>query len=509
MAAQTSTGGIAFNFKSRESATPKPAPDRRFDLLLMGAFSGTQHREGLPALAARQLLRIDRDNLDTVMARLKPTINIAREGQGNLLLTFSELDDFHPDSLYQRLPFFADLHALRRGLQSDSGFARAAEELESLLNLTPPAADAPGATAPGTAAPSPAPSPDGLLDAILDDQQPDQPTASDQWLSQLVDAAAAPYSQPVADPRKEDYLARLDALLSHLMTSILHHPDFQAVESLWRSVAFLTQQLETDQHLTLTLVDIAQEELFADLAAHNPVENSQFNRLITTADAGSTAPRWHAVVGLYQFLPDKLDALMLGLIAKLCEHAQTPFLSDAHSLLAQAQHWFLNGDPDNWQEPASTAFTHTWEQVRALPSAAYVALAAPRLLLRAPYSDRGRSIEHFRFEELAGAVQANQLLWGCGAIALTTLLANRFSEQRTATSDKPAIVERLPLAFYTDSDDDSRQPVPCAECYLTQRGYDQLRAIGLSPLVSLRDRDAIRVPGVFSLHLDGGPLRLR
>ncbi|MBW1745109.1 MAG: type VI secretion system contractile sheath large subunit [Deltaproteobacteria bacterium] len=62
-------------------------------------------------------------------------------------------------------------------------------------------------------------------------------------------------------------LNAVDAATSELMQRILHHADFQTIESAWRGVHFLTSRLETDEQLKLYLLDISKAELAADLGS--------------------------------------------------------------------------------------------------------------------------------------------------------------------------------------------------------------------------------------------------
>jgi anion-transporting ArsA/GET3 family ATPase len=72
-------------------------------------------------------VRVDRDNFDEVLARLAPALEIPLAGGGpRVALRFAELDDFHPDQLYDRLPLFRSLRDTRQRLADPRTFADAA-----------------------------------------------------------------------------------------------------------------------------------------------------------------------------------------------------------------------------------------------------------------------------------------------------------------------------------------------------------------------------------------------
>ena len=63
----------------------------------------------------------------------------------------------------------------------------------------------------------------------------------------------------------------------------------------------------------------------------------------------------------------------------------------------------------------------------------------------------------------------------------------------------------LPLYVYRDEDGDS-QTVPGAEAWLVERAARAMAARGLTPVLSVRDRDTVRVPGLRSLADPPQPL---
>ena len=80
------------------------------------------------------------------------------DGGDGVEVEFSELDSFHPDSLYRELPMFKSLVDLRKRLNNTATFAKAAAEVQAMgggsrrkacsqrpqaaLGAVPPAADA-------------------------------------------------------------------------------------------------------------------------------------------------------------------------------------------------------------------------------------------------------------------------------------------------------------------------------------------------------------------------------
>ena len=82
------------------------------------------------------------------------------------------------------------------------------------------------------------------------------------------------------------------------MRRILHHPDLQALEALWRSVDLLTRELETSSQLQIVLYDITAEEIAADLSSTDALESSGLYQLLVNKpitdlrDRPAVGPRW-------------------------------------------------------------------------------------------------------------------------------------------------------------------------------------------------------------------------
>ncbi len=130
-------GRMEFQFELPRSAS---RPHRRdsdtpLRVLVMADFSGRSRRESPSALlelSSRPLLAANADNLDAVMARLAPKLRLTLNGgTGGAALTigFAQLDDFHPDALYQRLELFQSLRRSRARLLNPASFAQAVAEL--------------------------------------------------------------------------------------------------------------------------------------------------------------------------------------------------------------------------------------------------------------------------------------------------------------------------------------------------------------------------------------------
>jgi len=103
-------------------ATGKPvAAGAPFRLAVLGDFSAGANKGRLEtgaALAKRKPLRVDVDNIDQVIQRLKIAVSLPMAGEGAVEFPIGSIDDFHPDQLYEKVELFEAMADLRQRLTS-------------------------------------------------------------------------------------------------------------------------------------------------------------------------------------------------------------------------------------------------------------------------------------------------------------------------------------------------------------------------------------------------------
>src|SRR5271165_5927554 len=204
-------------------------PDERFSILIVGDFGSGSNP------SVRRPVGVDRDNFDEVLAGMRPEVVFS---QG--VVSFLELDDFHPDRIFRQCEWFRRFGEERSLGQKDAT-----------------------ATPPTSAAAS------GLLDQILDLSGDAPPKPAPEFtgdLSEFIRAVTASHLAPKENASQKEKKARQDLLYTAAMQAVLHNPRFQAVEALWRSVAWLIHGLDTDGDLRIFLLNMPVEQLTSDPA---------------------------------------------------------------------------------------------------------------------------------------------------------------------------------------------------------------------------------------------------
>ena len=498
----------------------RPDPETPFRVALIGDWSGRANR-GLIAsseeLAHWRSLLVDRDNLDQVMARLGPKLHLPLASDDSLSLTidFNELDDFHPDRIFARVEIFASLRQTRARLSNPRTFAEAAAAVREWSAVTATGSGQPGTAPASTSAPDQAAdetdahtaSGGSLLDQILAAPPGESSLESSPMtrpapnlspeISEFVKEAVKPFLAPDIEADQEQLIATVDARIAAEMNAILHHPDFQALESAWRALDFLVTRLETGTELKLYLLDISYPEFKADLRSQKDFRATASYKLLVEQTVGTAGGvPWAVIAGNYTFDFASGDPGLIESISRIAKDARAPFIAGATTHLLGCESLAQTSDPDDWQTPLEAQIEAWWESLRHIPSAAYVGFALPRFLLRLPYGQETEPTEEFAFEEMPLDDPKHECyLWANPAFVVAYLLAKGFSENGWAFGPSDFLeIEGLPL--HIGERDGETEIKPCAEVLLTLRAAKKIIDRGLMPLLSMKDSDTVRLGDV-------------
>ena len=492
---------ISFKNAARQSRPAlKRTTDSAMRILILGDFGGMNNREvsdNNKSEAERLIMQVDIDNFAGVMSRIAPKLQLqlGNDTSPAVSIIFSEMEDFHPDTLFHKLEIFQGLSQLRDRLGNPSTFAEAAEELRSSIQLSSatPVQEQAQASVNATIEDD-ADTIDRLLGARPHDRQETSRISGETFASNYIRNIVAEYIIPDAPPFKDIYIKAVDDAIGAKMRQLLHHPDFQALEAVWRSLYMLVTGLETGETLSLHLLDITKEELFADLIVTG--EGLQFSKLYRLLVeqyvdnwGGET---WSVLVGNYTFGSSLEDLSLLAALGILASHAGGPFLASADSRLLGCRSFADSPDSHDWvgmeQQDAQR-----WQMFRHSPAATWIGLALPRVLMRLPYGSDTEPLETFEFEEIPPTQEQHQaLLWGTPAFYCALLIARSFSEQGWSMQLGDYLeIDELPAYIIKQHGESMLQP--CAEVCLSDKAMEKILNQGIMPFISHRSRNIARL----------------
>ena len=496
-------------------------------LLVLGDFSGRASRNEREPLAGRRPRPIDLDSIDEVFAMLAPQLRLELSEDLVVTITPRELDDLHPDRIYETVDAFGELRSLRARLADPKSFAQAAETLrgagaapgatgsgqagEATGGSTPGGSTPGGSAAGGSAAGGdPGGSPSNEEGAGPNDFErllggaggsggagsPGTERSATSpahrvrtWIENLV----GPHIVPDRDPTQDLYLLAVDDTIGGLLRTILHHPRFQAMESAWRSLLQLVQETAGIESARVVLFDASTEEWIEDLLAGGQLAG------LLSSDRGLGDSAWSWVVIDARIGGAERELRALAALADAAAVCGTAVAGVASPALLGIPSFAEHPEPRDWAGPGEE-ISAAWTELRARASAGHLALAAPRTLLRLPYGKATDKIDRFAFEELSSRRNHEEYLWGNPGYALVvaaTLAAE--GGQAPALGSVGERASRLgsltltELPVHVVPDDGGPGMKACAEVFLTEGAAEELSRRGFTPLVSIRNSNRAKV----------------
>ena len=486
-------------FETEANVLPEDPP---FHILFLGDYSGRESRSDVGAPKRRPIF-IDRDNFDEVISRLGVGLELDLNGDGVdfVNLEFTELEDFHPDRIFRRLPLFSELRDIRKRLLNPDSFERAAGEVRSWFAQEGEESktdDATGNDEQNEESASAQPSSDNLLDQILsqDDSgasKPQRQKSQTSELSAFVSKLVEPHLIKTDEKEQARLLEIVDDATGELMRSILHHPQFQALESAWRGLYFVVRRAETDVDLKLFLLDISKDEIADKLKSVNDLTDSMvFDVFIKDTIETPGGEPWAVFCGNYNFGVNVDDVATLMRLSQLSEAANAPFISHIRPDMFGISSFASSPDYRDWKISEDSNEFKLWNTLRSAPESRFLGLAVPRFLTRLPFGEKSDPTEHFSFEEIGKDSKHDQFLWTNPSFFCALLLAQSYRVHGWEMgSGLFRDIEGLPVYLYEEEGE--TQTKPCAEVVLTETACNKILEEGLMPLLSFRNTDRVHL----------------
>jgi len=122
----------------------------------------------------------------------------------------------------------------------------------------------------------------------------------------------------------EAMIAELDRKLSEQVNEILHHADFQQLESAWRGLHYLVNNTETDEMLKIRVLNISKADLAKTLKRYKGTSWDQspvFRKVYTEEYDQFGGHPFGCLVGDYYFDQTPPDVELLGEMSKIAAAA--------------------------------------------------------------------------------------------------------------------------------------------------------------------------------------------
>jgi len=286
-------------------------------------------------------------------------------------------------------------------------------------------------------------------------------------------------------------IADLEKRICDQLDEILHHEDFNAMESLWRSLQFLIERTEFNENCEIAVVNVSKQALLEDFEDVPEITQSKYYQLVYSDEYGQFGGRpYGVVISDYKFGPRAPDIKCLQQLANVSAVAHAPFLAAASAELFDIESYSkfsrLRDLGAIYSQPAFVK----WNAFRQSTDSRYLGLTLPYFLLRESYNT---DIGGLRYQEKI-TNKDSDLVWGCSSFAFATRLLDSFAKYRwclNCTGQEDGQVEGLKMKDGKIS----------TQFILTDRRESDVVEHGFIPLSVHKGEDTAAFYSAYSAHL--------
>ncbi|MCR4942009.1 MAG: type VI secretion system contractile sheath large subunit [Campylobacter sp.] len=226
----------------------------------------------------------------------------------------------------------------------------------------------------------------------------------------------------------DEMIAHIDNILSAQMDEILHHEEFQKLESTWRGLNFLVGRTDFNKNIKIVLCDAQKEEILDDFEANLDITQSAMYKQVYSAEYGQFGGEpIGCIISDYDMDKTNVDMNYLNKMSSISAMSHsvllTTFSPKFFGLTDYSEISKIKDLKDLLEGPQYTRY-HT---LRENENAKYIGALTVKQLGRSPYLPEDNPIKSFNYTERIDGVHKN-LLWTNSAYSLGTCLTDSFSK---------------------------------------------------------------------------------
>ncbi len=247
-------------------------------------------------------------------------------------------------------------------------------------------------------------------------------------MSQLLvpGAAEAKVSKAVVD----DMIAAIDKKLSAQLDEILHHEQFQKLESSWRSLKFLVDRTDFRENIKIEMLNVSKDDLLADFEDAPEIPKSGLYKTVYTSEYGQFGGKpYGMLVGNYEFDAGPQDMKLLQYVASVAAMAHAPFFAAVSPKFFGLDDYNPLPNLKDIKSILEGPQYIKWQSFRESEDSRYVGLTMPRFSLRLPYGQSTVPVKSFNYEEDVSGGH-DRYLWGNTAFSMASRVHDSFANYR-------------------------------------------------------------------------------
>ncbi len=303
----------------------------------------------------------------------------------------------------------------------------------------------------------------------------------------------------VNGPLIDSYIKQIDEAISAQMDEILHHQDFQELESAWRGLEYLVKNTQFTSPIKIELFDVSKEELYEDLESAETGEGYEkesvlWEKIYWNAYDKVGGHPYSCIISDYQFDNSMQDINLMEHLSIMSESAQVPFIGNASAqFFGHESFEAMMSDRYLEEKVRESPEYKAWHSFRDDDRSKYIGLALPRFLGRLPYGDKMEETKNFKYsesmvydyeDEEGNPKSRDSSSWISASFAMGANIIRSFENWGWSVKivgvESGGQVEKLPVPFYEEHGE-TKEKVP-VEASVGQAKDQELCDMGFMPL---------------------------
>ncbi|WP_198265809.1 type VI secretion system contractile sheath large subunit [sulfur-oxidizing endosymbiont of Gigantopelta aegis] len=286
-------------------------------------------------------------------------------------------------------------------------------------------------------------------------------------------------------------IAELDQQMSKQLDQIMHHREFQSLESSWRGLKLLIDRTDFRENIKVELLSVSKADLLDDFEDAPEVIKSGLYKQVYTSEFGQFGGEPVGVmISNYQLSPSTPDVKLMQHVSNVAAMAHAPFIASAGPQFFDLDDFEGLPNLKDLKSIFEGPKYAKWNSFRESEDSRYVGLTMPRFLLRPPYDSEENPVKVFNYEENVSN-DHEDYLWGNTSFTLGTRLTDSFAKFRWCPNiigpQSGGSVDDLPLHHF-ESMGDIETKIP-TEILISDRKEFELAEEGFIPLTMRKGTD--------------------
>lgn len=293
----------------------------------------------------------------------------------------------------------------------------------------------------------------------------------------------------------QSVVAEIDRKIGLQLDKILHHPDFQQMESAWRGLHYLVNNTETDEKLKIRFFNVSKRDLgkmFSKFKGTAWDQSPLFKQIYESEYGQLGGTPYGCLIGDYQFDHSLPDVEILRGMAQIAAASHAPFITSPSPRMLDMESWEELGNPSDLTKIFAEPEYAAWRSFRKSEDSKYVGMAMPRFLARMPYGANTNPVDGLAYEEVAEGGRHDQYTWANSAYAMGVNITRAFKLYGWCTAirgvESGGAVPNLPT--HTFKTDDGGVDMKCpTEIAISDRREGELAKNGFMALLHSKGSD--------------------